>query len=165
MIAETERTILRRLTADDAAFILDLVNQPSFLANIGDKGVRTLDDAREFIEHGHWRKDQPPGHGQFLVELKPERTPIGVCGILYRPQLDVTDFGCAFLPEYWRQGFAVETIAAVIEYGRSILGLEKIVGLTAPHNQASIGILTKLGMTYERTVKMTDDDSGTLLYS
>jgi RimJ/RimL family protein N-acetyltransferase len=165
VIITTPRTRLRELTDADAEFVLGLVNEPSFLANIGDKGVRTLEDAREFIADGPWRRGQPEGHGQFLVELEPDRTPIGVCGILYRPALDVTDFGCAFLPAYWRQGFATETIAAVIEYGRSRLGLERIVGLTAPHNSASLGILAKLGMSYERTVKMTPDDPGTLLYS
>jgi RimJ/RimL family protein N-acetyltransferase len=164
MIVETKRTVLQELTSDDAEFILRLVNEPSFLANIGDKGVRTLADARDFIADGPWRRGQPPGHGQFLVELKPDRKPIGVCGILYRPALDVTDFGCAFLPAYWRQGFATETLAAVIEYGRTTLGLESIVGLTAPHNEASIGILRKLGMRFDRMVQMTDNDPGTALY-
>lgn len=165
VILETRRTRLRDLTDDNAEFILRLVNQPSFLANIGDKGVRSLDDAKAFIANGPWRRGQPDGHGQFLVELKPDWRPIGVCGILYRPVLDVTDFGCAFLPAYWRQGFATETIRAVVDYGRTTLGVERIVGLTAPHNQASIGILNKLGMSYERTVKMHDDDPGTWLYS
>ena len=108
---------------------------------------------------------QPPGHGQLRVELKTDRVPIGVCCLLYRASLDVTDFGCAFLPEYWRQGFAIETISAVIEYGRNTLGVAKIVGLTAEHNTASIGILNKLGMRFERMVKMSDDDPGTALYS
>jgi len=165
VIVETPRTRLRDLAEADAEFVLRLVNEPSFLANIGDKGVRSLDDARAFIAEGPWRRGQPEGHGQFLVELRPGWEPIGVCGILYRETLDVTDFGCAFLPAYWRQGFATETIRAVVEYGRTELGLDRIVGLTAPHNQASIGILTKLGMTYEQTVKMRDDDPGTLLYS
>jgi RimJ/RimL family protein N-acetyltransferase len=165
MIAQTRRTVLRELSTDDAEFIHGLVNQPSFLANIGDKGVRTLDDAKRFILNGPWRRGQPPGHGQFLVELKTGGVPIGVCGLLYREQLDLTDFGCAFLPEYWRQGYAIETISAVIEYGRNTLGIEKIVGLTAEHNTASIGILTKLGMSFERMVKMSDNDPGTALYS
>jgi RimJ/RimL family protein N-acetyltransferase len=165
VIAETRRTRLRDLTEDDAEFILGLVNEPSFLANIGDKGVRSLEDAKAFIADGPWRRGQPDGHGQFLVELKPDWRPIGVCGILYREALAVTDFGCAFLPAYWRQGFATETIRAVVDYGRTTLGVERIVGLTATHNTASIGILTKLGMTYERTVKMHDNDPGTLLYS
>ena len=164
-IVETRRTSLRKLTQDDAAFILELVNQPSFLANIGDKGVRTLADAKEFILDGPWRRDQPDGYGQFLVELKSDRRPIGVCGLLYRERLDVSDVGCAFMPEFWRQGYALETTTAVMEYGRSVLGVDKIVGLTAEHNHASIALLGRLGMTFERMVEMTDDDPGTPLYS
>lgn len=165
MITQTRRTTLRELTPEDAAFIHDLVNHPSFLINIGDKGVRTLDDARRFILDGPWRRGQPDGYGQFLVELKSDGRPIGVCGLLYREPLGVSDVGCAFLPEFWRRGYALETATAVMEYGRSVLGVDTIVGLTAGHNRASIALLGKLGMTFERTVKMTDDDPGTLLYS
>lgn len=165
MIAETSRLQLRELTVGDAEFILGLVNEPSFLANIGDKGVRTLADAREFILDGPWKRGQKPGYGQFMVELKPEGVPIGVCGLLYRERLDVTDVGCAFLPAYWRQGIATEAAIAVMEYGRTTLGVEKIVGLTSEENHASIALLEKFGMTFQGIVKMTDDDPGTALYS
>ena len=165
MIVETPRLELRELTIDDAEFILGLVNEPSFLANIGDKGVRTLDDARKFILDGPWKRNQRRGYGQFLVELKPDGIPIGVCGLLYREKLNVTDVGCAFLPEYWRQGIASEAVAAVMQYGRTTLGIEKIVGLTSKDNLASIGLLEKFGMKFERIVKMSDDDPGTALYS
>lgn len=165
MKIETPRLVFRELTVDDAEFIHRLVNEPSFLANIGDKGVRTLDDAREFILDGPWRRNQPAGYGQFMVELKPEGTPIGVCGLLYREALDVSDVGCAFLPAYWRQGIAFEAAAAVMDYGRSTLGVEKIVGLTSEENLASIGLLKKFGMAFEKMVKMSDDDPGTAMYS
>jgi len=165
MIIETTRLQLRELITDDAEFILGLVNEPSFLANIGDKGVMTLDDARDFILDGPWRRGQKPGYGQFMVELKPDGIPIGVCGLLYRERLDLTDVGCAFLPAYWRQGFAYEAAAAVMEYGRTTLGVEKIVGLTSEENLASIGLLEKFGMTFQGIVKMSDDDPGTALYS
>ena len=165
MIVETTRLQLRELITDDAEFIHGLVNEPSFLANIGDKGVRTLDHARDFILDGPWRRNQKPGHGQFMVELKPDGIPIGVCGLLYRKRLDLTDVGCAFLPAYWRQGFAYEAAAAVMKYGRTTLGVEKIVGLTSEENLASIGLLEKFGMTFQGIVKMSDDDPGTALYS
>lgn len=165
MIVDTPRLELHELTADDALFILGLVNQPSFLANIGDKGVRTLEDAKQFILDGPWRRDQPPGHGQFRVELKANGTAIGVCGILYRERIDVTDVGAAFLPEYQRQGYGIEAASAVIEYGKTTLGVVKISALTSEENQASIALLEQLGMSFERMVKMTDDDPGTVLYS
>jgi len=156
---------LRELKTDDAGFVLRLVNEPSFLANIGDKGVSNLDDAREFILKGPWTGQQKPGYGQFLVELKESGDPIGVCGLLFREFLDVTDVGFALLPEYWRRGFAYEAASAVMIYGHSELGIEKIVALTSEDNPASIRVLEKLGMTFERTVKMSDDDPGTVLYS
>jgi RimJ/RimL family protein N-acetyltransferase len=165
MITETPRLRIRELTADDAEFVLELVNQPSFLTNIGDKGVRDLEDARGFILEGPWASHRDRGYGQFVVELKKVGTPIGVCGILYRDALGVSDVGCAFLPDYWRRGYAYEAVCAVLDYGRETLGLETIVGLTSRSNLASIMLLEKLGMSFERVVKMSDDDPGTALYS
>jgi len=165
MIAETPRLRIRELTASDADFILGLVNQPSFLENIGDKGVRDLEDARRFILEGPWTTHRDRGYGQFMVELNESGEPIGVCGILYRDALDVSDVGCAFLPEHWRQGFAYEAASAVIDYGRSKLAIETIVGLTSEKNLASIKLLEKLGMSFERIVMMSDNDPGTVLYS
>ncbi len=165
MIVESLRLRFRELTVDDAEFIPGLVNEPSFLENIGDKGVRNLEDARQFILAGPWASHRERGYGQFLVELKEGGDPIGVCGLLYREALDVSDIGCAFLPKYWRRGYAFEAAVAVMEYGRSTLGIDKIVGLTSEQNIASIKALEKLGMTFERMVKMSDDDPGTALYS
>jgi RimJ/RimL family protein N-acetyltransferase len=165
MIVETPRLRIRELTVDDAEFIFRLVNEPSFVENIGDKGVRNLEDARQFILAGPWASHRERGYGQFLVELKEGGDPIGVCGLLFREALDVSDIGFAFLPKYWRRGYACESACAVIEYGRSTLGIEKIVGLTSEENVASIKALEKLGMSFERMVKMADDDPGTALYS
>jgi RimJ/RimL family protein N-acetyltransferase len=164
LIAETRRLKIRELTVDDADFILGLVNEPSFLENIGDKGVRDLDDARRFILEGPWAAGQPPGHGQFAVEVKTSGLRAGVCGILYRERLDLTDIGCAFLPQFWRRGFATEAATAVMSYARATLGVDAIVALTAEHNLASIKLLEKMGFRLERTVKMTEDDPGTLVY-
>lgn len=165
MITETPRLKIRELTVDDAEFILALVNEPSFLTHIGDKGVRTLDDARRFILDGPWKRDQKPGYGQFAVELKSDGSPIGVCGLLYRMALDLTDIGFALFPTYWKQGLAYEAATAVMDYGRSTLGVEKIVALTSKENLASIALLEKLGMSFERIAKMSDDDPGTAIYS
>jgi RimJ/RimL family protein N-acetyltransferase len=165
MIVETPRLRLRELKVDDAEFVFTLVNEPSFLSNIGDKGVRNLDDARQFILEGPWTRQEKRGYGQFLVELKESGVPIGICGLLYRDSLDVTDVGFALVPEYWRLGFAYEAADAVLNYGHSTLGIDRIVGLTSKENLASIRVLEKLGMKFERTVKMSDDDPGTVLYS
>lgn len=165
MIVETSRLKIRELTVDDAEFIFGLVNEPSFLENIGDKGVRNLEDARRFIVEGPWASHRDRGYGQFLVELKEGGDAIGVCGILYRETIGVPDIGCAFLPKYWRQGYAYESALAMMEYGRTKLGVEKIVGLTSQKNVASIKALEKLGMSFERMVKMSESDPGIALYS
>jgi len=165
MAIDTDRLLLRELTTDDAAFVLRLVNQPSFVANIGDKGLRTLADARRFIMDGSWTNQERPGHGQFLVELKEGGEPVGICGLLYRESLDVSDVGFAVLPEYWGRGFAFEAAEAMVEYGHSELGINEIVGLTSRENTASIKVLEKLGMEFKNEVKMSDDDPGTDLYS
>ncbi len=165
MILETKRLRLRKLAKDDAAFVLRLVNEPAFLAHIGDKEVRNLDDARRFIQEGAWTNQPRPGYGQLLVELQDSGEPIGVCGLLYRPSLDVTDVGFALLSPYHRQGYAYEAATAVLQYGRSTLGIPHIVALTSPENTASIRLIEKLGMQFEKVVQMWPDDPGTFLYA
>ena len=162
---ETSRLRLRELTVDDAEFVCRLVNEPSFLTNIGDRGVRTPEDARRYILDGPWTRQRKPGYAQFLIELKETGTPIGVCGLLYRETLDLSDVGFALVPEHWGKGHATEAASAVMAYGRSTLGIERIVGLTSADNLASIKVLEKLGLSFERTVKMSEDDPGTALYS
>jgi RimJ/RimL family protein N-acetyltransferase len=166
VIVESERLRLRPLTVDDAAFVLELVSDPAFVEFIGDKGVRSLEDAERFLRDGPWTNQTKPGHGQLRVELTASGDPIGACGLLYRDRLDVTDVGFALLPAYRGRGYAFEAAAAVLRYGRETLGVERIVALTTRDNLSSIRVLTKLGMTFEREVCMSDDDPGTVhLYS
>jgi RimJ/RimL family protein N-acetyltransferase len=164
-IIKTRRLQLRNLTIEDALFIFNLVNEPSFLSNIGDKGVHDLEDARRFIKHGLWTNQEKEGYGQLLVELKIKQHPIGVCGLLYREYLDVSDVGFALLPEYRGLGYAHEAASAVLVYGHKTLGIDKIVGLTSITNHASIKVLKKLGMKFEKIVNMSTNDPGTALYS
>jgi len=165
MIVETKRLILREINVEDAEFVLRLVNEPSFVSNIGDKGLKNIDDAERFILEGYWTNQERSGYGMFLVELEGGGDPIGSCGLLYRKVLDVTDIGFAFLPEFWNRGFAYEAAEAIMKYGHSTLGVKKIVGLTSEDNLGSINLLKKLGMDFKKTVKMSDDDSGTVFYS
>jgi len=164
MLIITSRLHLRKLTTDDASFVLMLVNEASFRSNIGDKGMRTLEDARRFILEGPWTNQKKPGYGQFLIELNKNQQSIGVAGLLYREDLGVSDLGFALLPEYRGRGYAFEAAAAVLEYGHSILGIDKIAGLTSANNRASIKILKKLGLKFKKIVKMSFDDPGTALY-
>lgn len=116
-VIETERLLLCRLTGDDAPFILELLNQPSFLRYIGDKGVRTLDHAREYIRKGPADSYERRGFGLYLVKLRDGAVPIGICGLVKRDALEDVDVGFAFLPAFWSQGYALESASAVMIYG------------------------------------------------
>jgi ribosomal-protein-alanine N-acetyltransferase len=164
MIIVTSRLRIRELSVGDAEFVLRLVNEPAFIANIGDKGVRTIENARSFISEGPWTCQEKPGYGQFLVDQKEDGDPVGICGLLFRDSLNVTDIGFAILAKHRGRGFALEAAKAVMNYGFSKLQIEEIVGLTSEANTASIRVLKKLGMKFDKVVKMSDDDPGTAVY-
>jgi RimJ/RimL family protein N-acetyltransferase len=157
LVVETERLILRRLELRDASFILELLNDPSFLRFIGDKGVRTLADARRYLSNGPLASYEQYGFGLYLVSLKENGSSIGICGILKRDSLPDPDIGFALLPGYWSKGYAFEAASAVMEHGRRDLGLTRIVAITSPENVASMRLLRKLGMEYESTVRLEED--------
>ena len=156
-VLETDRLVLRRLSADDAEFILELLNEPSWLRFIGDRGVRTVDDARSYIVNGPMAMYARFGFGMFLTALKEGEVPIGICGLVKRDSLDDVDIGFALLPRYWSQGFAYEAASATMAYARDVLGLERIVAITTTDNHSSARLLEKLGMRFERMVRFPDD--------
>ena len=157
-VIETERLILRKLTTDDAAFILDLLNQPSFLHYIGDRGVRNLEDAKRYIEAGAITSYERNGFGLYLTLLKGGEIPIGICGLVKRDLLKDVDVGFAFLPQYWMQGYAFESASAVLAYARDTLGLKRVLGIATPDNQGSIRVLEKIGLKFEKMVRLSADD-------
>jgi ribosomal-protein-alanine N-acetyltransferase len=152
----TARLRLRDLAAADAPFILTLLNEPSFIENIGDRGVRTLEDARVYIENGPVASYVRFGFGLYLVELNESEQPIGICGILKRDALRDPDLGFAFLPAYWRQGYALESAAAVRHYARAELGLGRLLAIANPANAGSIRLLEKLGFRFERMTRLAE---------
>jgi len=156
IILETERLILRKLSPDDAEFVLALLNEPSFLRYIGDKRVRDLDDARQYILTGPVASYERNGFGLYLVELKENGIPIGISGLVKRDTLPDADIGFAFLPAYWSKGYAVESAAAVMNYAREVLGLTRIVAITSPDNEASAKLLGKIGLRFERMIKLSE---------
>ncbi len=164
-VLETNRLILRRLAVEDAEFILRLLNEPSFLRFIGDKDVRTVDDARNYILNGPVNSYERFGFGLYLTELKATQVAIGICGLLKRDSLENVDVGFAFLPEFWKRGYAFESAAAVMAYGRNTLGLDRIVAITSPGNDESIKVLVKLGLKFERTIKLSKDGSDVELFA
>ena len=164
-ILETDRLVLRQLHARDAAFILRLVNEPSWLRYIGDKGVRTLRDAEAYIRTGPVDMYQRLGFGLWLIERKPQRTPMGICGLLKRDTLDDVDIGFALLPEYRRTGYAFEAASATMEYAERRLDLSRVVAITTTDNTASHALLEKLGFCFERPVQLTPGDEELKLFA
>jgi len=154
---ETERLMLRAFTADDAEFILTLLNEPSFLQYIGDKKVRNLDDARQYILNGPVASYEKHGFGLCLVELKEPHTPIGMCGLLKRDELPDPDIGFALLPDFWNKGFAFEASTAVLNDARERLNLQRILAITSVDNHASINLLQRLGFRFEGLRKLAPD--------
>jgi [ribosomal protein S5]-alanine N-acetyltransferase len=163
-ILETERLVLRQMNVGDAGFIFDLVNEAAFIRNIGDKGVQTLQDAQNYILNGPIASYEKFGFGLYLVEWKETAAPIGICGLLKRDSLDDVDIGFAFLEKFWGKGFACESAAAVIEYGRSELGIKRIVAITSPDNEGSIRVLGKIGLRFEKMIRMPGSDEDTRLF-
>jgi RimJ/RimL family protein N-acetyltransferase len=151
---ETPRLKLSELKLHDAPFILELLNEGGFLRFIGDKGVRNLADAREYIMKGPVDSYRRHGFGLYLTSLRSDDIPVGICGLVKRDTLPDVDLGFAFLSRYWSNGYAVESAAAVLEHGREILGLNRIVAITALDNGGSIAVLTKVGMRLERTIRL-----------
>jgi len=164
-ICETERLILRHLQSDDAAFILTLLNEPSFLENIGDKRVRTLDDARHYIQTGPQASYVEHGFGLFLVQLKETDAPIGICGLIKRDGLDAPDIGYAFLPPFWSKGYAIEAASAVMIFAQETLGLQRIVAITTPDNHASIRVLSKLGLKFDKMIRLPGANAESRLFT
>lgn len=155
---ETDRLIIRKLEFGDAAFMLDLLNQPSFHQFIGDRGVRSLEDARTYINDRALAAYEKNGFGPFAVELKTGGRVIGIVSLLDRGELDDVDVGFAFLPDSWRRGFASEATSAVIDFAFSELGLGRIIAITQPDNIASIKTLEKLGLAFEGVTRLAGED-------
>ena len=155
-IIETPRLILRELNFDDAPFILELLNEPGFLRHIGDKGVRSLADARDYLARGPMDSYARNGFGLYATCLH-DGTPLGICGLVKRDGLDCPDVGFAFLERFWSKGYAVESAAAVLTHAAAVLKLRRIVAITSPQNDKSISVLEKIGLRFVRMIRLTED--------
>jgi RimJ/RimL family protein N-acetyltransferase len=154
-LIQTDRLGLRELNLDDAGFILELLNEAGFIRFIGDKGVRDLASARDYLSQGPLDSYARNGFGLYAVCLR-DGTPIGICGLVKRQGLSDPDLGFAFLSRYWFKGYAVESAAAVLRHARDVLNLRRIVAITSPDNAQSIAVLQKNGFQFERKVCLVD---------
>ncbi|MFZ5877998.1 MAG: GNAT family N-acetyltransferase [Chloroflexota bacterium] len=157
-LPETDRLRLRTISEDDADFILELLNEPAFIRNIGDRGVRAPDDARGYIRDRVMRSYERFGFGMYLVERKADGLPLGICGLVKRDTLEDVDIGFAFLERHWAQGYASESAAAVMAYAKEQLGIGRIVGIVDPSNGGSMRVLEKLGLKAARLLRLSADD-------
>ena len=165
LVLATQRLNLRWLQDADAEFILDLLNQASWLEFIGDRGVHNLEDAKGYINNGPLTMIRQYGFGLYLVETKSDERAIGLCGLLKREALDDVDIGFAFHPDFWGHGYAREAATACVEYARLKLGLERLVAVTMPANQASIALLKAVGMQYQRDISLGGGEEVLQLFS
>jgi RimJ/RimL family protein N-acetyltransferase len=156
---------MRELRPDDAPFVHALMNEPSFIAQIGDRNVRTIEDAQRYIERGPWTEYSRRGFGLWLVELRDSRQPIGVCGLLQRDALPSPDIGFAFRADFWAQGYATESARAVMNFAAAALHLSEILAVVSPGNTASIRVLEKLGFTPRRQTDESRHPHGVALYA
>ena len=161
----TERLIIREFRLSDDEFVLRLLNEKTFLRYIGDKGVRSLDDARQYLSTGPISSYQAHGFGLCHVAQKSTGTAIGMCGLLRRDDQQYPDIGFAFLPEYQANGYAFESALAVLAHGHQQLSLNKIVAFVNPDNGRSIRLLTRLGITFDGNTVLAGIDNEQSMYS
>ncbi|MBK9637535.1 MAG: GNAT family N-acetyltransferase [Bacteroidetes bacterium] len=165
IITITERLLIRELSVSDSAFILELVNSPSWLKFIGDRGVKNLDDAKSYLKKGPLKSYDDNGFGLYWVGLRDSNTPIGMCGVIKRADFESPDIGFAFLPEYEGKGYGYESASAILDYCKTEFHIKKIVGITLEENTASIRLLEKLGLTFEKKFIYESTKEELLLYT
>jgi len=164
-VIETPRLLLRQIVPDDADFLLELLNEPAFRQFVGDRGLRTPDDARRYAAEGPMASYARHGFGLFLTVLKDGGVPIGICGLLKRDELEHVDLGYANLARHCGQGYAVEAADATMAWARDVLGLQRIVAIVNAENAASISLLRKVGMRFERMVQLRPGSHELCLYA
>jgi RimJ/RimL family protein N-acetyltransferase len=156
-VIETARLRLREMRDHDAGFILEVLTDPDFIANVGDRGVHDLSAARRYIADGPVDSYVRHGFGLYLVELVADGSPLGICGLLRRDSHPDVEIGFAFVPRARGRGYALEAARATLAFAQQTLGLMRVVALTAPDNRPSIRILERIGLRFERMVRLSPD--------
>lgn len=165
LIVETARLYIRRFILDDAPFVLKLLNSPTWLTFIGDRKIRTLEDARNYIINGPIASYDRNGFGLYLVALKEGDIPIGMSGLVKRDGLEDVDVGFALHPDYEGQGYAYEAATAVMDYGFHTLQLPRIVAITTEENKHSIALLQRIGLHHEKTIHLPGNERPFMYFS
>ena len=164
-ITSTDRLVIRLFDTSDATFVLELLNDPSWINNIGDRGIRNLEQARDWILTKPLESQARCGFSFYVVTLKDTQTAIGICGLIKRETLQNVDMGYAFLPQYGGQGYAIEAARATMLHARQDLGLSQLAAITSPGNIKSNSLLKKLGFILEEVLILPGEERETNLYA
>lgn len=149
---------------DDSVFIFKLLNSPKWIKNIGDRGVKSVKQAEEYIKERMLPQLERLGYGNFTVIRKSDDIKIGTCGLYDREGLEGLDIGFAFLPEYEGQGYAYEAAKKLMQTAITEFKISKIKGITLESNIASRRLLEKLGLVYKEMIRIADDSEELMLY-
>ena len=164
LILETDRLRLRWFTDTDADFLRALLNDPGWLANIGERNVRTRRQARTWIATRHTATYGRLGFGFWGVERKSDGRLLGMCGLIKRDTLMEADVGYALMPGFRGQGYAREAAAACVRYAQDVLGLAEVWGITGPDNAASAGVLQQIGLQDAGITRLVGEERETWLF-
>ncbi|MBA4407064.1 GNAT family N-acetyltransferase [bacterium] len=164
-ILDTERLTLREFTTDDVKFIIQLLNSQGWLEFIGDRNVRTEEEAVSYLLNGPMKSYRENGFGLSLVETKNDKIPVGMCGLIKRNHLENPDIGFAFLPEFTGKGYAFEIAKATMDYAKEVLNIPVVLAITTPTNKSSIKLLEKIGLKFIKTTSFPDESEELLLFS
>lgn len=165
-IVKTQRLIISKVTLKDAPFFLELMNTPSWLKYIGDRKIRTIEDAENNLKNGILKSYATSGYGFYKVAQKSDsQKTIGIAGLVKRKELEHTDIGFGFLPEFEGKGFGYESSVAIMELAKNNFNLCKISAITDPENKSSIHLLEKLGLSFQKRIKPFDDNKELLLFT
>ncbi len=162
---ETERLRLRPFRETDAAFLLEVLNEPAFIRNIGDRGVRTVEEAVIYMRERILAQYESYGFGMLLVESRESGELVGICGLIKRDNLEDIDIGFSLLERFWSRGYAAEAAAAVLRDALEVRKLSRLVAIVAPHNAASVRLLEKLGFHLEKKVRLAPAEEELLLFA
>jgi [ribosomal protein S5]-alanine N-acetyltransferase len=140
--------LLREVASSDSVFLLRLLNDPSWLENIGDRGIHSAADAEVYVEKSIRAQYQAHGYGMYAVQLRSTSRAIGICGLVKRDFLAAPDLGFALLPEYVGHGYAFEAARALMGYAENNLGIRQLYAIARRSNQRSLRVLDRLGFHY-----------------
>ena len=163
-VLTTSRLEIVEITIEDTPFIFELLNTPSWIKYIGDRGIKTQEDSKNYIVNRFIPAYSTEWFGFRLVRLKESKTPIGICGLVKRDALEHIDIGFAFMPEYGGKGFGFESASAVMEHAKNTLNIKTIAGITNKDNKSSIALLEKLGLRFQKMILLPNETQEIMLF-